>query len=67
MNRTVFPLLKLHVSVMCQFEILKGALRKQSFLHPIFNSQNSIASMRRYPEEKEILVKTKVINKKLLQ
>ena len=30
--------------------ILQGALRKQSFFYAIFNSQNNIASMRRYPE-----------------
>ena len=30
--------------------ILQGALWKQSFFYAIFNSQNNIASMRRYPE-----------------
>ena len=31
---------------------LQEALRKQSFFYVIFNSQNNIASMRRYPELK---------------
>ena len=43
---TVFPLLKL----MYQSAILKGALRQQSFLHPIFNSQNSNGYIRWYPQ-----------------
>ena len=30
--------------------ILQEALRKQSFFYAIFNSQNNLASMRRYPE-----------------
>ena len=30
--------------------ILQGALWKQSFFYEIFNSQNNIVSMRRYPE-----------------
>ena len=30
--------------------ILQGALWKQSFFYAIFNSQNNIVSMRRYPE-----------------
>ena len=30
--------------------ILQGALQKQSFFYAVFNSQNNIGSMRRYPE-----------------
>ena len=32
--------------------ILQVALQKQSFFYAIFNSQNNIGSMRRYPELK---------------
>ena len=34
--------------------ILQGALWKQSFFYAIFNSQNNIGSMRRYPELQHI-------------
>ena len=40
----------------------EGGIMETILLHPIFNSKNSIASMRRYPELNEKLQKENDVN-----